>query len=385
MANSEKNNAEKFFNQNVKRIGYSKIEISPFVDFYIEEPDPIFGCYANRGFYIRRESEEEYWVLRNKSVLYDVPEKPIQIEGPDSVEFLERILARPISTLKEGRGRYAIACTHDGGVFMDGIVFKISDQKYWYVQADGEFETWLLAHSGDFDVDVFDPKSWVLQVQGPTSLEVMKAATNNAVNKNIGCFHSGFFDIGGQSLYISRTGWTGELGFEIYTQRDTNHKKLWFDLLDAGKAHGMVVGIDGSMNIRRVEAGILNNGSDMDMSITPFEAGLGPFIDFENETFIGRNALINAQREPSLYGVICNEATPTFNDEILQGEEIVAKVRTGTWSPELKSGIGYVQFLSPGQWVGENYILKTGNGNYPCRIKSLPFFDEDKLIPRGLI
>lgn len=367
-----------------RRIRTSKIKASPFLRFY-EEPDAVFGVYAKRCFYIRGESEQEYWQLRRQSVLYDVPEKPVQIDGPDSASFLQRIFCRPVANMPLGVGRYAIACTHRGGIFMDGILFRLSENRFWYVQADGELETWLLAHSADYEVTISDPNSWVLQIQGPTSMDIMKAATDNAINENMRYFQSGFFQVCGQRTYISRTGWTGELGYEIYTQDgETDYEKLWKDLIAVGRQYNMAIGTGGSMDTRRIEAGILNNGTDIDQTMTPFDAGLGALVDFSNECFIGRQALLVASREPVLFGVSCKTHTPTKNNLIIQSGKSVGQVRTGVWSPQLETGIGYVRFYKADHWGGTSLSMIDEDGeDHPCDIVSLPFIDPEKRLPRG--
>ena len=95
---------------------------------------------------------------------------------------------------------------------MDGVLFKFSENKYWYVQADGEFETWLLAHTDGFDVEISDPQSRVLQIQGPSSMDIMKDLTDGKIDENLKYYRSDFFYIDNQKVYISRTGFTGELG-----------------------------------------------------------------------------------------------------------------------------------------------------------------------------
>ncbi len=268
---------------------------------------------------------------------------------------------------------------------MDGVLFKISDGKFWYVQPDGALETWLIAHSERFDVTISDPKSWVLQIPGPKSLEIMRAASAGVIDENMGYFRSGFFDLGGQKLYVSRTGWTGELGFEIYSQGErTDYRRLWDHLMVAGTPHGMVFGSISSMGIRRMEAAILDNGTDMDMSMTPYQAGLGEFIDLNKGDFIGRAALLEADRRPLLFGLKC-EAVPDMHSEVLDGQHIVGYLTGGAWSPHLQSGIGYVRFNEPGEWAGRTLSLKVEEGEvYPCVIVDLPFYDPEKRIPRGL-
>lgn len=280
------------------RIGASRFEQSPYYECYANA-ETILGVAANR-FYPSSNGEDvvaTYWALRREAVLFDVPEKPWQIEGPDVLPFLERIFARKIGTLARGRGRYAIACTSAGGTFMDGILFKLEENRYWYVQPDGALEAFLQAHREGFEVTISDPGSRVLQIQGPKSMQIMSAVTNGAIDERMKYFAAGYFDIGGQKLYVSRTGWTGELGYEIYSDASTDHKRLWDHLFEVGRPQGMVFGGLAAMGIRRIEAGILDNISDFDTSMTPFEAGLGKFIDLDKDGYIGRDALLKADRQ----------------------------------------------------------------------------------------
>ena len=211
------------------RISARRFEQSPYFEFYAN-PNTRLGVAANRYFAADNGEDpvETYWALRQKAVLFDVTEKPWQIEGPGAVPFLEHIFARPVATLAEGRGRYAIACTCEGGIFMDGILFKLAENRYWYVQPDGALEEWLVAHKGEYDVNISDPASRVLQIQGPNSMKIMSDATDGAIDEKMKYFHSGYFDIGGQRLYVSRTGWTGELGYGIYSDGAiTEYQRLW--------------------------------------------------------------------------------------------------------------------------------------------------------------
>lgn len=367
-------------------ISARRFEVSPFHDFYANS-ETVLGVYAGRFYAVfnGEDRTETYWALRRKAALYDVPERPVQIEGPDVVPFLERIFSRRIANLKEGRGRYAIACTPQGGVFMDGILFRLAEKKFWYVQPDGALEAWLVANSGGFDVKISDPHSRVLQIQGPNSLIIMSQASNGAIS-GMGYFHSGFCKIGSQKVYVSRTGWTGELGFEIYTQgRATDCKRLWDHLMAAGKPHGMVFSSIASMEIRRIEAAILDNGTDMDRSMTPFQSGLGAFVDLDKEGFVGREALLKSERETLIYGVKCETAAPNMGCDVLDGDQNVGRVTAGAWSPYLKCGIGYIKFNTPAKWAGRVLSLGMRVGETsPCTIVDLPFYDSEKRIPRGL-
>lgn len=374
-------------NSKVVLTSTKRFEQSPFLPCY-DKPGIVSGVYAGRLFplYYGDDPAEKYWVLRRKAALYDVPERPVEISGPDAIAFLEKVFSRKVSDLTEGRGRYAIACTPQGGVFMDGILFKMGDNRFWYVQPDGALETWLIAHSDGFDITVSDPHSRVLQIQGPKSLEVMHSASSGAIDETLGYFRAGFFTLGNQEVYVSRTGFTGELGYEIYSLgNDTDCPQLWNHLMAVGESHGMEFSGPGSMEIRRLEAGILDNGTDMDMSMTPFQAGLGAFIDMDKEDFIGREALINADRRTLLYGIKCKDVKPIMHDSILRKNENVGRVTAGALSPYLETGIGYVRFSIPGDWQGQKLVLQSSDGEkHDCDVVSLPFFDREKKIARGL-
>jgi len=270
---------------------------------------------------------------------------------------------------------------------MDGVLFRLADQRYWYVQPDGALETWLLAHSKGFNVTVSDPHSRVLQIQGPSSFAIMQAATDGKLTDKMGYFHSDFFTIAGQQVYVSRTGWTGERGYEVYTQGTaTDCDKLWNHLMAVGEPHGMKFGSISSMEIRRIEAGILDNGTDFDLTMTPFDAGLGAFIDIDKTDFIGREALLSRQSGTKrLFGLKCLTGIPSYKEPVTEGDKVVGHVTAGAWSPYLKSGIGYVCFKAQGPWAGRKLTVQTAGGmRAECEILELPFYDSEKLIPRGL-
>ncbi len=362
------------------------------------ELSPFHECYANEGTVLRfavgryfchhngEDPATGYWGYRRSAALIDTPERPIEISGADAVVFLERIFTRRIADMKIGQGRYVLACTGQGGLFMDGILFRMAESRFWFVQADGDFDAWILAHRVGFQVSVSDPRSRVLQIQGPNSYQIMHAATNAALDESFKYFRIAMFSIGGQDVYVSRTGWTGELGYEVYTLGEsTDCPKLWDHLMRVGVPRGLVFSSMLSINIRRIEAGILDNRSDFDSTMTPFEAGLGKFVDFGKEGFIGREALLDARRDTRIYGVRCEGAIPDVGDGVLDAGRLVGRVTTGAFSPFLETGIGYVRFEFPGQWSGRTLVLRSSrSGDASCDISSLPFYDTEKRLPREL-
>ena len=373
--------------RNTVSISARRFEESPFIE-RTDSPDMVRGVYAGRYFpiYMGEDWLEMYWRLRQKALIFDVPEKPIEISGPDAVSFLNRVLSRDVSTMSEGRGYYAIACTPQGGIFMDGVIFKLGDNKFWFVQADGPFETWLLATSEGFDVVIEDPHSRVIQIQGPSSMAILNSASNGAIDNDLKYYRAGFFEIGGQRVFVSRTGFTNELGYEIYCNNtETDHLALWDHLLDCGSAYGMAFSSARAMTVRRIEGGILGNLTDIDTSITPFEAGLGQFIDMDKGNFIGRNALLEKDRRTCLYGFTCITEVPISTSKIMDGDDVVGYITAGVLSPTLNLGIGYVRFNTPGQWVGKTLFMKLPNGNvHQGEVVELPFYDREKKIARGI-
>ena len=334
------------------KISARRFEESPYIE-RTNSPEMVRGVYAGRYFAISLGEDpiQKYWLLRQKAAMFDVPEKPIEISGPDAAAFLEKVMTRKVSTIKEGRGYYSLACTPQGGIFMDGVIFKFSENKFWYVQADGPFEDWLLAHSKGFDVKILDPKSRVIQIQGPASIDIMKAASNGKINENMQYYRSGFFDLGGQNLYVSRSGFTNELGFEIYSDGfKTDHLALWDHLMNCGKPFGMELSATRAMTIRRIEAGIFGNLTDIDTTINPFEAGLGFCVNMDKEDFIGRDALLNKDKGTCLFGLTCKTDTPVSGSKVIDEDKIVGHITAGVHSLTLNTGIGYVRFYEPKDW-----------------------------------
>ena len=369
------------------KISARRFEESPYIE-RTNCPEMVRGVYAGRYFpmSLGEDPIQKYWLLRQKALIFDVPEKPIEISGPDVVPFLEKVMTRKVSTTQVGRGYYSLACTHQGGIFMDGVIFRFSENKFWYVQADGPFEDWLLAHSGGFDIKISDPRSRVLQIQGPASIDIMKAASNGKIDENMPYYRSGFFNLGGQNIYVSRTGFTNELGFEIYSDGfKTDHLALWDHLMDCGKPFGMEISASRAMTLRRIEAGIFGNLTDIDTTIDPFEAGLGFCVNMDKGDFIGRNALMNKNKKTCLFGLTCETKTPISGSKVLDGNKIVGHITAGVHSPTLNTGIGFVRFYEPKNWPGKELTLKLPNEEtHNSKVVNLPFFDHEKKIVKGI-
>jgi len=366
----------------VIRISAKRFASSPFLHRYLTD-EAVLGVYGGRLYPLSLGADpiEDYRHLRRAAALYDVPERPLQVEGPDAERLLDLVLTRDVTTLAPGKARYAIACDERGGILMDGVLIRWSTDRFWYVLADGEFLLWLEAHARGMGVTISDPGSWVLQVQGPTSLAVLEDACDGPGPDPFPYFAVAEVRMGGQLVLVSRTGWSGELGFEIYTLPGVDGSALWDQVRAAGSAHGLAVQALESLGIRRIEAGILDNGTDMDPTMTPFAAGLGRFVDLDKPAFLGREALVVADRRPVLFG-LNGASTPVAGTALhLDGAE-VGRVTAGAWSPFLESGIGYVRMQEPGDWVG---LEVKGAEDERFQVVEFPFYDPERAIPRGLV
>ena len=376
------------------RLSSYRIGRSPFAHRYATD-QTVFGVYCDRLYPIKLTPEEDpvprYWQLRQDVLMYDVPEKPFEIRGPQAITLLERVLACRVENLPVGRARYGIACRSDDTVLMDGVLMRLGQDRFWYVKANGEFESWVEAHGAGLDARVSDPDSRVLQIQGPKSLDVLNAAIGGGLSPDFRYFHAGFFEICGQTLWVSRTGWTGEVGIEIYCNsgpEPTDHDALWDGLLACGEPFGLQFSSGLSMGIRRVESGILDTGTDIEPDLTPFGAGLGQFIRFDKEDFVGRAALEKADRTQLLFGLVCADLAPEAGMAVQLDNRPVGHMTIGTWSPTLEAGVGYVRFDQPlpgDDWLGKTVQLIDREGSsHQATVDSLPFFDKQKRLPRAM-
>ncbi|MDH3388694.1 MAG: aminomethyltransferase family protein [Gammaproteobacteria bacterium] len=365
----------------------SHCEKSPWFSCTWNE-NALYGEYAGRLVLLSlgNDTAAEYWTLRKAVGLFDVPERPLEIRGRDALGFLNRMFTRPVDGLRVGRGRYGLLCHQGGGMVCDGILFRLAEDRFWYVHADNDVYLWLVAHAHDFAVEIHDPRSWVLQVQGPKSMDVLANACDGGAPAEFRYFDAFQGRMGGQPVLVSRTGWTAELGFEVYNMAaDVDGPALYNHLLAAGADCGIRSCSQLSMNIRRIEAGILNYPTDMDWTTTPYDMGLGMFVDLEGEDFVGRSALVNASKESRFIGFRCESAQIRFGAPLISGGNAVGRVTAYEISPYLECGVGFARFDSPQGMRATGLVIADRDGReFPVELVDLPFYDAAKNIPRGL-
>ena len=330
------------------------------------------------------DTVDGYWMLRQKAAVLHTGEYPLEFKGPDAQTLLNKLFTKDITKAKVGRCGYGLACYEDGGLITDGVFLRLASDRFWHVQADGDFYSWARAHSSGMDVEILDPAVNVSQVQGPNALKILEAAADDGLPDRFGYFAIAKVTFAGQEVVITRTGYTNELGWEFYTEPHHDAEALWAHLMEKGAPFGMgLFGLD-SMHIRRIEAGILNAGSDFDRFTTPFDVGLGQFVDMDKAHFIGKTALEAASKEARLTGLLCADGEPHIGAPVMSGDKQIGQVTAGAISPFLKSGIGIVLLNEHGFQDGQEVSVGCIDGSMnSAKLASLPLYDKQAEIPRG--
>ena len=188
----------------------------------IERPLGPHYCVYNRRLmaccFDKLLTEDGYWLLRQKAAVLNTGEFPLQFKGPDAERLLDKLFTKDITRVKPGRCGYGLACYEDGGLLVDGILLRLEPDLFWYAQADGDFYSWARAHAVGLDVEISDPGVFVSQVQGPNALKILEVACDDGMPDPFGYFAMARVSLGGQTVVITRTGYTNELGWEFYTE-----------------------------------------------------------------------------------------------------------------------------------------------------------------------
>ncbi len=355
---------------------------------FIERPKGPHYCVYNRRHmavcFDDHSTEDGYWLLRQKAAVLHTGEFPIQFEGQDAEKLLDKLFTKDITKVRVGRCGYGLACYENGGLIVDGILLRLAQDKFWYAQADGDFYSWAKAHASGMDVTISDPDVFVSQVQGPNALKVLESASDNGIPEPFGYFAIATVSFGGQDVVVTRTGYTNELGWEFYTEPHHDAEALWAHLDKAGRPFGMeIFGLD-AMNMRRIEAGILNAGSDFNETTNPYEVGLGRFVDDHKGYFIGKSALANGPKGQRLHGIKCKGGEPLINAAVEISGKPAGKVTAGATSPYLGHGIGIALMDGADQGVGTKVSVGCCDGSkQDAELVEMPFYDKAAEIPRG--
>ena len=356
---------------------------------YQELPyDPEYSQYAGRlttEKLSNATADEQYWKTKQEVVLRHTGEHPYEIKGPDALKLLQKIFPRDISKVKKGRCSYQFACYHNGGIITDGLLLRIDDDRYWFAQADGEMFSWYNAHSEGLDVEILEPNVFISQVQGPKSMDLLDQLIDEPIAKSWNYFDWVEVTMANEKVIVSRTGFTNELGWEIYLRPENNSEKLGDLILDEGSKMGMIITGTPSFRGRRIEAGLLSAGQDFSIETNPFSVGLERFVDLEKDDFIGKKALLNANKECRSWGIRVVDGIAKKGRSLILNEKYVGKVTSSTWSPYQVCGVGIVLLdnsnIGPGTVVDVECI---DNKIHKAELCKLPMYDPKGEIVRGI-
>ena len=355
---------------------------------YQELPfDPEYSIYAGRltpEKLSNATAEEMYWKVRRELIFRHTGEHPYEISGPDALKLLQKIFPRDISKIKKGRCSYQFACYHDGGMITDGILLRIDDDTYWFAQADGDMFSWYKAQAVGLNVKIVDPNVWVSQIQGPRSMELLDILTKTNISSNWKYFDCKEVNISGEKIIISRSGFSNELGWEIYFRQENDIEKLGDLILKEGSKMGMIITATPVFRCRRIEAGLLSAGQDFTNKTDPFSVGLGKFVDLEKDNFIGKEALKNSNKKCRTWGLRVEKGTAMKGKNLRISGKIVGEITSSTWSPYQVCGVGIVRMQNNNMGPGTVVDVNCTNGKIQKgELCELPMYDQNGDIVRG--
>jgi glycine cleavage system aminomethyltransferase T len=337
---------------------YTRIKKSPYYYASRRHGVQLYSVY-NHHYHPRlyRDPVEEYWQLLEGVTLWDVggAERQVEITGPDAFIFTNMLTPRNLQKCAVGQCKYAFITDQHGGIINDPVLIRLEENRFWLSLADSDVLLWCrgVAVTAGLDVQISEPDVGPLQIQGPKSKEVMTDLFGADI-LDVPYYYMVRRELDGMQLIVTRTGYTGELGYEVYlSDASQNGVKLWDALLEAGEPHGLVP--IGPSHIRRIEGGILAHGCDMTIDENPYEVGYGYkwMVELEqDQDFIGREALREIHDRGvtrKLVGVeIGGASLGAYNDgsmpdffPVRAGSEVVGKVTSACHSPRLEKNIGF--------------------------------------------
>jgi aminomethyltransferase len=331
--------------------------------------------------------KEEHEAVRNKAGLFDVSHMgEVDVKGPDSLKFIQKMVTNDVSKINNGGAQYNIMCYENGGTVDDLLVYKKEDDHYLLVinasNIDKDYK-WLEEHlEGDVQIKNLSPEMSQLALQGPVAEKVLQKLATDTDLSEIGFFKFKNVDLNGKTGLVSRTGYTGEDGFEIYCD-NKDAVALWREILEAGKDEGVIPCGLGARDTLRFEANLPLYGQELSSTISPLEAGMGFAVKLKKEAdFIGKDALIG-QKENGLprkvVGIeMIDRGIPRHGYPVFVGEKEVGEVTTGTQSPTLKKNIGLALLPSEFAVVDQEVEVEIRGKKLKAKVSATPFYKREK-------
>ena len=292
---------------------------------------------------------KEYEYLTEHVSMWNVAvERQIQVKGPDAAKFIDLIITRSVDKIKPGTARYVILCNQYGGILNDPVLLRLSDDEFWFSLSDSDIGIYLQGIQAvtDYDVDINEIDVCPVQIQGPKSKDLIVKLFGDEV-KDMPYYGLMETDLNGLKVILSQTGFSTEKGYEIFLYDATRHADaMWNAVLEAGEEFNLRIIAPG--HIRRIEAGILSWGQDMDIETNPYQCGLAWQVDFSKENFIGKNALQDIKNKGvthKLAGIKMGgepiDWYPADFYHVFHDNEVVGYVTSGFYSPAMGCNIGY--------------------------------------------
>ncbi|MCE8017724.1 glycine cleavage system protein T [Halomonas sp. MCCC 1A17488] len=367
----------------------TQIRKSPYFDATVRWGATAFSVYNH--MYIPRDfgdPEQNFWNLVNDAILCDVAaERQVEVTGPDAAKFIQYLTPRDLSEMAVGQCKYILITNTDGGILNDPILLRLAENHFWISLADSDILLWAqgVALNSGMDVKIDEPDVSPLQLQGPKSGEIMKALFGDSI-MDLRYYWLREYDLGGIPLIVSRTGWSSELGYELYLRDGSRGDELWEIIMAAGMPYGLKPGHTSS--IRRIEGGMLSYHADADMSTNPYELGMDRLVkpDMEAE-FIGKAALQRIREE----GVRRKQVGLRIDSSPLKspntsfwpvsiGGKTIGKVTSAVYSPRLEQNIALAMVTTEHASVGTVLEVQTVSGPARAVVVEKPFFDPKKRI-----
>jgi aminomethyltransferase len=350
-----------------------------------------YTVYNHMYFPIRFDSfEAEFDALLNDVTVWDVSvERCLEISGPDGLAFAQLLTPRDLSKCAVGQAKYVLICDSDGGIINDPVLTRMDENTFWFALASSDallFARGLRNAHPSLDVTIREADVAPMQIQGPKSKDLMQALVGDEVLE-IKYYYWKRFDIDTIPVVITRTGWTSEVGYEIYLEDMSKGTQLWEKVMQAGEPFN--VRPTGPSDIRRIEGGIFNWGADMTYENNAYEMGLGRLVDdLADDACISIAALRKIEAngvERKINGVeFDGEPVPALNYvkwPALDGDVQVGKVTSAIYSPRLQKNIGYCWLPASTSNIGSTVEVETEWGRRTATVVEMPFVDPDKRIP----
>lgn len=367
----------------------TQIRKSPYFEATVRWGATAFSVYNH--MYIPRDfgdPEHNFWNLINDAILCDVAvERQVEITGRDAATFVQRLTPRDLSKLAVGQCKYVLITNAEGGILNDPILLRLGENHFWLSLADSDILLWaqgVAVHSG-LDVTIREPDVSPLQLQGPKSGEVMRALFGDSI-MDLKYYWLRRVELDGIPLIVSRTGWSSELGYELYLQDGSRGDALWEKIMAAGKPFGLKPGHTSS--IRRIEGGMLSYHADADINTNPYELGLDRLVNLEIEAdFIGKAALRRIKGtgvSRKQVGLVI-EGAPLVGPNttfwaITRDGAAIGNVTSAIHSPRLKQNIALAMVAADHAVIGTVVEVTTAHGPTRATVVNRPFYDPKKTL-----